>query len=100
MRGLAVYVNVNYDGLEQSSSLSESLHESQRAPIAVSLGRPAARARPRAAGGRRRQMDPHAAAFRAGSHQPEIGRASCRERGCQSVLISVVAVSLKKKKKK
>src|SRR3546814_17727036 len=28
----------------------------------------------------------------------EIGRASCRERGCQYVLISVVAVSLKKKK--
>src|SRR3546814_13154650 len=29
----------------------------------------------------------------------EIGRASCRERGCQYVEISVVAVSLKKKKK-
>src|SRR3546814_16112100 len=29
---------------------------------------------------------------------PEIGRASCRERGCQYVYISVVAVSLKKKK--
>src|SRR3546814_20538059 len=29
----------------------------------------------------------------------EIGRASCRERVCQYVLISVVAVSLKKKKK-
>src|SRR3546814_14288445 len=28
----------------------------------------------------------------------EIGRASCRERVCQSVSISVVAVSLKKKK--
>src|SRR3546814_13476118 len=28
----------------------------------------------------------------------EIGRASCRERVCQTVLISVVAVSLKKKK--
>src|SRR3546814_11567402 len=28
----------------------------------------------------------------------EIGRASCRERVCQYVLISVVAVSLKKKK--
>src|SRR3546814_19432698 len=27
---------------------------------------------------------------------PEIGRASCRERGCQYVEISVVAVSLKK----
>src|SRR3546814_18150176 len=27
----------------------------------------------------------------------EIGRASCRERGCQTVSISVVAVSLKKK---
>src|SRR3546814_11650932 len=27
----------------------------------------------------------------------ELGRASCRERGCQYVLISVVAVSLKKK---
>src|SRR3546814_18189001 len=26
----------------------------------------------------------------------QIGRASCRERGCQSVLVSVVAVSLKK----
>src|SRR3546814_17211546 len=30
----------------------------------------------------------------------EIGRASCRDRVCQSVLISVVAVSLKKKKQK
>src|SRR3546814_17853824 len=30
---------------------------------------------------------------------PEIGRASCRERVCQYVSISVVAVSLKKKKK-
>src|SRR3546814_18545492 len=30
----------------------------------------------------------------------EIGRASCRERVCQYVEISVVAVSLKKKKKK
>src|SRR3546814_20766842 len=29
---------------------------------------------------------------------PEIGRASCRERVCQYVSISVVAVSLKKKK--
>src|SRR3546814_18911319 len=29
----------------------------------------------------------------------QIGRASCRERVCQSVYISVVAVSLKKKKK-
>src|SRR3546814_18492033 len=30
----------------------------------------------------------------------QIGRASCRERVCQYVLISVVAVSLKQKKKK
>src|SRR3546814_16411592 len=30
----------------------------------------------------------------------EIGRASCRERGCQYVSLSVVAVSLKKKKTK
>src|SRR3546814_18373326 len=30
--------------------------------------------------------------------RPEIGRASCRERVCQYVWISVVAVSLKKKK--
>src|SRR3546814_18917389 len=30
---------------------------------------------------------------------PKIGRASCRERVCQYVSISVVAVSLKKKKK-
>src|SRR3546814_14209171 len=30
----------------------------------------------------------------------KIGRASCRERVCQSVEISVVAVSLKKKKRK
>src|SRR3546814_13480355 len=31
------------------------------------------------------------------SVQPKIGRASCRERVCQSVYISVVVVSLKKK---
>src|SRR3546814_14974395 len=31
---------------------------------------------------------------------PEIGRASCRERGCQYVSIAVVAVSLKKKRRK
>src|SRR3546814_15839014 len=31
------------------------------------------------------------------TNAPEIGRASCRERVCQYVLISVVAVSLKKK---
>src|SRR3546814_16923470 len=30
-------------------------------------------------------------------HRPEIGIASCRERGCQYVYIEVVAVSLKKK---
>src|SRR3546814_19312775 len=30
----------------------------------------------------------------------EIGRAACRERGCQDVSISVVAVELKKKTKK
>src|SRR3546814_19966191 len=35
-----------------------------------------------------------------GRHQHEIGRASCRERVCKYVSISVVAVSLKKKKKK
>src|SRR3546814_16762255 len=34
----------------------------------------------------------------AGDQQKEIGRASCRERVCQYVSISVVAVSLKKKK--
>src|SRR3546814_14276254 len=33
-----------------------------------------------------------------GTVQKEIGRASCRERVCQYVSISVVAVSLKKKK--
>src|SRR3546814_16101394 len=34
-----------------------------------------------------------------GDNQPDqIGRASCRERGCQLVEVSVVAVSLKKKK--
>src|SRR3546814_12695842 len=32
-----------------------------------------------------------------GNRRPEIGRASCRERVCQYVSISVVAVSLKKK---
>src|SRR3546814_20786839 len=37
--------------------------------------------------------------FRVAAFQlPEIGRASCRERVCQYVSISVVAVSLKKKK--
>src|SRR3546814_11360232 len=35
-----------------------------------------------------------------GAVREEIGRASCRDRGCQSVLISVVAVQLKKKKHK
>src|SRR3546814_15850092 len=30
--------------------------------------------------------------------QPQIGRESCRDRVCQSVWVSVVAVSLKKKK--
>src|SRR3546814_17221812 len=33
-------------------------------------------------------------------HDVEIGRASCRERVCQSVSISVVAVALKKKTQK
>src|SRR3546814_14017167 len=32
--------------------------------------------------------------------RPEIGRASCRERVCQYVLLSVVAVSFKKKKER
>src|SRR3546814_20584151 len=32
-------------------------------------------------------------------NEAQIGRASCRERGCQYVEIPVVAVSLKKKKK-
>src|SRR3546814_15448408 len=36
-------------------------------------------------------------AWRAASLDPEIGRASCRERVCQYVSISVVAVSLKTK---
>src|SRR3546814_20309740 len=35
--------------------------------------------------------------FGLGHNQPELGRASCRERWCQYVYISVVAVSLKKK---
>src|SRR3546814_11833871 len=39
------------------------------------------------------------AAVRAQRPTPEIGRASCRERGCQYGLISVVAVLFKKKKK-
>src|SRR3546814_17952933 len=39
------------------------------------------------------------ALFRRG-RRAEIGRASCRERGCQDVLLSVVAVPLKKKKNK
>src|SRR3546814_16078792 len=33
------------------------------------------------------------------AHQEKIGRASCRDRVCQYVYISVVAVSLKKKQK-
>src|SRR3546814_14245285 len=37
---------------------------------------------------------------RPGSAAAEIGRASCRDRGCQYVWISVVAGSLKKKKEK
>src|SRR3546814_19948141 len=40
------------------------------------------------------------AGARARCSGPEIGRASCRERVCQYVSISVVAVSLKKKKHK
>src|SRR5216110_3742175 len=36
-------------------------------------------------------------AGRDGLRSPEIGRASCRERVCELVYISVVAVSLKKK---
>src|SRR3546814_14501959 len=39
--------------------------------------------------------------FRPFQDEPDqIGRASCRERGCQYVSISVVAVTLKKKKKR
>src|SRR3546814_3198121 len=44
----------------------------------------------------RRAVDPHGKFL---NPHLEIGRASCRERVCQYVLISVVAVSLKKKKK-
>src|SRR3546814_18051277 len=33
-----------------------------------------------------------------GLHSLEIGRASCRERGCQNESVSVVALSVKKKK--
>src|SRR3546814_18173523 len=36
----------------------------------------------------------------AATAEVKIGRASCRERGCQYVSISVVAVSLKKKEKR
>src|SRR3546814_13504317 len=45
--------------------------------------------------GKRAEMDPDAIFRRCGAHA--IGRASCRERVCQYVSISVVAVSLKKK---
>src|SRR3546814_14332251 len=38
-----------------------------------------------------------AVALGVGQQVGEIGRASCRERGCQSVKISVLAVSLKNK---
>src|SRR3546814_15586918 len=38
--------------------------------------------------------------WRTVAHAQEIGRASCRERVCQSVQISVVAVSLTKNKNK
>src|SRR3546814_12496447 len=41
-----------------------------------------------------------ARAAETGGDAKEHGRASCRERVCQSVSISVVAVSLKKKKRK
>src|SRR3546814_16476745 len=36
--------------------------------------------------------------FRPALHSVQIGRASCRESGCLSVVISVVAVSFKKRK--
>src|SRR3546814_15422253 len=49
----------------------------------------------REAGGLLALVDEDAADLR----QLQIGRASCRERVCQYVWISVVAVSLKKKKK-
>src|SRR3546814_16088932 len=43
---------------------------------------------------------PQRQAIQRGHHLPDqIGRASCRERVCQYVEISVVAVTLKKKKK-
>src|SRR3546814_16711991 len=45
----------------------------------------------------RRMTDRCKAARRAGRLQAEIGSASCRERVCQYVLISVVAVALKNK---
>src|SRR3546814_15678878 len=51
---------------------------------------------------RPRSFSPHRAALpgrdRIRALRQEIGRASCRERVCQYVSISVVAVSLKKKK--
>src|SRR3546814_20150366 len=46
------------------------------------------------------ERGPHLHRRLARDEQPQIGRASGRERVCQYVSISVVAVSLKKKKKK
>src|SRR3546814_17328570 len=48
--------------------------------------------------GRTAQHQPAAPAQRTRPVDQQIGRASCRERVCQSVKTSVVAVSLKKKK--
>src|SRR3546814_17537457 len=66
---------------------------------AVLVGLPVRRARILAGRGRDEEM--HALRGPDLQREPgrEIGSASCRERECQYVSISVVAVSLKKKKK-
>src|SRR3546814_18590239 len=75
---------------------SHSVRASRWKPLAWWCGMPPPRSIPGLTGSRRSHSDESARARRR-ADRAEIGRASCRERVCQYVEISVVAVSLKKK---
>src|SRR3546814_18012649 len=85
-------------GREHAGDQSQRVHRLRRLRARMSGGSHLARYRERA--GEVAGAQHHLFRRMAEHYSQEIGRASCRERVCQYVSISVVSVSLKKKTKK
>src|SRR3546814_18849247 len=84
-------VNRRYSGNKKSAAITRRSDEAPTRGIRAEMQAPARRTAPVA--------PPDRPALARDCARPEIGSASCRERVCQYGLTSVVAGSLKKKKK-